>query len=164
MPPVSFVEDRFALVTYYRQRLKSSATAPTAGAEVASEAEAAPTFLAGWQAALVMEPEAPIPALPLPPREAPKPINGKPRAPPTPPLRGRGRPRGTPNKATSPAPPKVLDPTIMAVRIPEAARRLSLSATMVKELVTTGRLKSLKVGAVRLIAVKEIAAFLERSG
>jgi excisionase family DNA binding protein len=77
--------------------------------------------------------------------------------------RGRGRPPGSRNKVshrTKPPPPP--DPTVMAVRVPEAARRLSLGVSSVKELVTTGRLPSVKVGAVRLIPVKAIAEFLER--
>jgi hypothetical protein len=48
----------------------------------------------------------------------------------------------------------------LAVRLPGAAKALSLGITATKELVATGRLRSIKVGSVRLVPVAEIRRFL----
>ena len=50
----------------------------------------------------------------------------------------------------------------LAVRIPGLAQALNIGVTSAKELVTSGRIRSVKVGSTRLIPVTEIKKFLEK--
>jgi excisionase family DNA binding protein len=52
------------------------------------------------------------------------------------------------------------DEEVLAVGIPEAARRLGLSARTVATLIRRRELRSRKVGRRRLVPVSELAAFI----
>ncbi len=50
----------------------------------------------------------------------------------------------------------------LLVRPTEAARRLSLSRSLVYRLLAKGEFRTIRVGAVRLIPVEELSAWVER--
>lgn len=52
--------------------------------------------------------------------------------------------------------------TVVAVDVPEAARRLSVPERSAWKEIASGRLRSFKVGRRRLVAVTELAAYVER--
>lgn len=52
------------------------------------------------------------------------------------------------------------DPRLLLVSVPEAGRRLSVGRSTVLELVASGRLGSVKVGARRLVPVIELERFV----
>jgi excisionase family DNA binding protein len=54
------------------------------------------------------------------------------------------------------------DETVLAVGVPEAARRLGLSARTVATLIARGELPSRKVGRRRIIPVVELEGFIRR--
>lgn len=54
------------------------------------------------------------------------------------------------------AEPKIL------VGVEDAAKRLSVGRSLVKQLITSGELRSIKLGRRRLVAVTDVAAFVER--
>jgi excisionase family DNA binding protein len=51
---------------------------------------------------------------------------------------------------------------VLAVDVPEAARRLTLSPRTVATLLARGELKSLKIGRRRLVPVRALEEFLRR--
>lgn len=51
---------------------------------------------------------------------------------------------------------------VLAVDVPEAARRLSVSVRTVAALIATGELASRRIGRRRIIPVKALEAFLRR--
>ncbi len=54
------------------------------------------------------------------------------------------------------------EPAALLVRPQEAARLLSLSHTMLYQLLTTGEIASIKVGSARLIAVNALRDWIQR--
>ncbi len=62
-----------------------------------------------------------------------------------------------PSRLAAPA-----EPAALLVRPQEAARLLSLSRTMLYQLLTTGEIASLKVGSARLIAVDALRDWIAR--
>jgi excisionase family DNA binding protein len=61
--------------------------------------------------------------------------------------------------AKTPAPKETAAPPL-AVRLPEAARLLSISERFAANLIASGKIRSLRVGKVRLIPVTAIDEFL----
>ncbi len=52
--------------------------------------------------------------------------------------------------------------TALSVDVPEAARRIGVCASTVKQEIASGRLRSFTVGRRRLVRVVDIVAYLER--
>lgn len=74
------------------------------------------------------------------------------------PAKRRGRPPGARNKLKpEPAPPPI--PPV-SMRIPEAARHVGVSPSLMKKWVSEGRVTSVLVGGVRLVHVASLNALL----
>jgi hypothetical protein len=72
--------------------------------------------------------------------------------------RPRGRPPGARNKLKPAQPVPVIAPVSM--RIPEAARHVGVSPSLMKKWVSEGRVTSVLIGGVRLIHVASLNALL----
>lgn len=65
--------------------------------------------------------------------------------------RGRGRPPGSPNKPKPPAP----EAPRLGYRIDEFAKAVGISRSTVVRLINTGKIKTVKVGQMRIVPLAE---------
>ncbi|MFC4035830.1 helix-turn-helix domain-containing protein [Streptomyces polygonati] len=56
------------------------------------------------------------------------------------------------------------DPTLVALTVAEAARRIGISRTKLYEYVSSGQIPSVKIGSLRRIPAEALAAFVARQG
>jgi excisionase family DNA binding protein len=55
-----------------------------------------------------------------------------------------------------------LDPTLVLLTVPEAARRLRIGRTLMYELVTTGQIESVTLGRLRRVPADALPAYVAR--
>lgn len=56
------------------------------------------------------------------------------------------------------------DPTLVALTVAEAARRIGISRTKMYEYVSSGQIPSVKIGSLRRIPAEALGAFIARQG
>jgi excisionase family DNA binding protein len=67
----------------------------------------------------------------------------------------------TPNMAPVEGPEVEFDPTLLALTVEEAARRLSVGRTTMYALIREGAVQTVPIGRLRRVPVKAISAYLD---